>query len=554
MNDIEITKRHKLKPITEIASGCGISPDRLELYGNYKAKVLPTGGGKKGKLILVTAINPTPLGEGKTTISIGLADALRRRGKNAGLALREPSLGPVFGIKGGATGGGYAQVVPMDDINLHFTGDIAAITSANNLLSAMIDNHIFQGNELGIDPQRVVWRRCMDLNDRALRHIQTGLGGPKNGPERSDGFDITAASEVMAILCLSKDLNNLKERLGNILIGYDCNGGPVYCRQLNAENAMAILLKDAIKPNLVQTLEGTPAFIHGGPFANIAHGCNSIIATKTAQSLFDYTVTEAGFGADLGAEKFLDVKCRIAGIKADAIVIVATVKALKYNGGVPKDKLLEPNPEALKIGAQNLEKHIENIKDFFKLPCAVAINRFTTDTEEELEVIREICSRHGVRACVATVWAEGGAGALELADEAVRLCDIPSQINFAYPLEADVVSKIESLVKNIYGGKSVTCSDEARQSIKKIEEMGYGNLPVIVAKSQYSLSSDAKVLGRPRDFEFYVKSVYLRSGAGFIVVCAGDIMLMPGLPKVPAAAKMSISGNPDGSYDIEGLF
>lgn len=554
MNDIEIAKRHKLKPIAEIAASCGIPQGRLELYGNYKAKLIPSESGKKGKLILVTAINPTPLGEGKTTVSIGLADALRRRGKNAGLALREPSLGPVFGIKGGATGGGYAQVVPMEDINLHFTGDLAAITSANNLLAGMIDNHIFQGNELGIDPEKNVWKRCMDLNDRALRHIQVGLGGPKHGVPRADGFDITAASEVMAILCLAADIDDLKERLGNILIGYTYQGQPVCCRELKAHDAMAILLKDAIKPNLVQTLEGTPALIHGGPFANIAHGCNSVIATKEALSLFDYTVTEAGFGADLGAEKFIDVKCRLMGIKPDAIVIVATVKALKYNGGLPKDKLSQPDLEALSAGICNLEKHIENVTRVFGLPCAVAVNRFAADTEEELDLIRKTCRKHGVKACTVTVWADGGAGALELADEVARLCETASQVNFTYPLEAGIKGKIEAIVKKIYGGSSVAYSDEAEKSIEKIEEMGYGGLPVIIAKSQYSLSADPKLLGRPEGFEFPIKSVYLRSGAGFVVACAGDIMLMPGLPKEPAAARMKISGTPGGGYDIEGLF
>ena len=554
MNDIEIARRHKLNPIAEVAASCGIPFDRLELYGNYKAKLLPTESGKKGKLVLVTAINPTPLGEGKTTVSIGLADALKRRGKKSGLALREPSLGPVFGIKGGATGGGYAQVVPMDDINLHFTGDIAAITLANNLLSSMIDNHIFQGNELGIDPERVVWKRCVDLNDRALRHIQVGLEGPKNGVPRLDGFDITAASEVMAILCLARDLNDLKQRLGNILISYTYGGSPVYCRQLKAENAMAILLKDAIKPNLVQTLEGTPALIHGGPFANIAHGCNSIIATQAALSLFDYTVTEAGFGADLGAEKFLNVKCCLMGIKPDAVVIVASVKALKHNGGLPREQLSQPHLEALSAGICNLEKHIENVTQGFGLPCAVAINRFSTDTEEELDLVKQTCSRYGVKACVVTVWADGGAGGLELADEVARLCDIPSQVNFTYPLEAGIRDKIEAIVKKVYGGGRVAYSDEAKESIEKIEDMGYGGLPVIIAKSQYSLSADPKVLGRPRGFEFPIKSVCLRSGAGFVVACAGDIMLMPGLPKEPAAARMKIFGSPAGSYEIEGLF
>jgi formate--tetrahydrofolate ligase len=557
VNDIEIASRHKMLPIIEIAKNCGISEDRLELYGKYKAKVLPLKSSKRGKLILVTAINPTPLGEGKTTISIGLADGLRQKGLNAGLALREPSLGPVFGIKGGATGGGYAQVVPMEDINLHFTGDIAAVTCANNILSSIIDNHIFQGNELNIDKENIIWHRCLDLNDRALRYINVGGGGEKNGVPRADSFDITAASEIMAILCLAKDIEDLKKRLGDIIIGYDYDGNPVYARQLKAENAMAILLKDAIKPNLVQTLEGTPAFIHGGPFANIAHGCNSIIATETALSLFDYTVTEAGFGADLGAEKFLDFKCRLAGLNVNAVVIVATVKALKYGGGMAKDQLSGENYTALKTGLENLEKHIENIKLQFKLPVCVAINRYTTDRNEEIEEIKKTCQKYGVKALETTVWANGGKGADALAAEVIRLCDNSSgKINFTYSLDDSIQNKIEAIVTKIYGGKKVIYSENAQKAIERILKTGkgYEKLPVIIAKSQYSLSSDPKALGRPRDFDFYVKNVYLRGGAGFIVVTAGDIMLMPGLPKSPASDNMTIKGKENGDYEITGLF
>jgi formate--tetrahydrofolate ligase len=555
-SDIEIALNHKMTPITQIAAKCGIPEKDLELYGNYKAKVHPQKSGKRGKLILVTAINPTPMGEGKTTVSIGLADGLRLKGRNAGLALREPSLGPVFGIKGGATGGGYAQIVPMEDINLHFTGDIAAVTSANNILSSIIDNHIFQGNELNIDIESIIWRRCMDLNDRALRFIEAGGGGPKNGVPRKDGFDITAASEVMAILCLAKDLDDLKKRLGNIIIGYDKDKKPVFARQLKAENAMAILLKDAIKPNLVQTLEGTPTLVHGGPFANIAHGCNSIIATETALSLFDYTVTEAGFGADLGAEKFIDVKCRMANLKLNAVVIVATVKALKYGGGVPKDKITGENYPALEKGLENLEKHIENITQKFNLPCCVAINKYSSDKDGEIEMIKAACKKYGVNACVATVWADGGKGALTLADEVIKLCDEDKgDINFTYRLNDGVKEKINKIVTEIYGGSRAVFSPQAERAIEHIVNAGYGNLPVIIAKSQYSLSADPKLTGRPRDFEFYIRDVYLRGGAGFIVAVAGDMMLMPGLPKSPASDNMDINYNDDKSgYIIKGLF
>lgn len=557
MNDIEIAKMHKMQPITLIAKKCGIEEERLELYGKYKAKVNLKKSNKKGKLILVTAINPTPLGEGKTTVSIGLADGLRQKGKNAGLALREPSQGPVFGIKGGATGGGYSQVVPMEDINLHFTGDISAITAANNLLSSIIDNHIFQGNDLNIDKENIIWHRCMDLNDRALRYINVGNGGEKNGIPRNDHFDITAASEIMAILCLSKDLEDLKTRLKNIIIGYNYSGQPVYAYQLKAENAMAILLKDAIKPNLVQTLEGTPAFIHGGPFANIAHGCNSIIATKTAQSLFDYTVTEAGFGADLGAEKFLDVKCRTAGLDVNAVVIVATVKALKYSGGLPKDKLTEKDNNALINGLENLKKHIENITKQFNLPACVAINRYITDTDEEIEIIKKECKNLGVKAADVKVWAEGGKGAITLADEVIKLCDQECKgINFTYDLNDSIENKINSVVTKIYGGKEVVYSDQAKKAIQKIINAGkdYDKLPVIIAKTQYSLSADSKLLGRPKDFSFYIKEIYLRSGSGFIVATAGNIMLMPGLPKIPASDNMTIKQEENGGYSITGLF
>ena len=558
MNDIEIAKKHKPLHITQIASDCKIPEDKLELYGKYKAKLLPIEQKKKGKLILVTAINPTPLGEGKTTISIGLADGLRQKGKNAGLALREPSLGPVFGIKGGATGGGYAQIVPMEDINLHFTGDLPAITSANNILSSIIDNHIFQGNTLEIDTDSIIWHRCMDLNDRALRYINVGNGGEKNGIPRADSFDITAASEVMAILCLAKDLSDLKRRLGEIIIGYNKNGKPVYSKDLKAHNAMAILLKDAIRPNLVQTLEGTPALIHGGPFANIAHGCNSIIATKTALGLFDYTVTEAGFGADLGAEKFLDVKCRLGDLSVNAVVIVATIKALKYSGGMAKDSLQTENMQALNSGMENLKKHIENITKQFKLPCCVAINRYITDRDSEIEAVYKACKDLNVVAEDTTVWAEGGKGALNLADEVIRLCDLPEKgINFTYNLNDSIERKIDDIVTKIYGGKRAVFSDEALQAIEKIKNAGkgYEKLPVIIAKTQYSLSQNPKLLGRPQGFDFNIKNVYLRSGAGFIVATAGDIMLMPGLPKIPVSDNMTIESNEkDGSYEIGGLF
>lgn len=556
MNDFEIASKAKLKKITRIASENGIPASALELYGNYKAKILTQKLKKKdnGHLILVTAINPTPLGEGKTTISIGLVDGLKFISKKSGLALREPSLGPVFGIKGGAAGGGYSQVAPMEDINLHFTGDISAITAANNLLSAVIDNHIFQGNELDLDIDRIVWRRCSDSNDRSLRYITVGQGGPKDGTERRDGFDITAASEVMAILCLALDIEDLKTRLGNITIGYNKSGKPVYCRNLKAHGAMAVLLKDAIKPNLVQTLEGVPALIHGGPFANIAHGCNSIIATRAAQSMFDYTVTEAGFGADLGAEKFLDVKCRIADLKVSAVVIVATIKALKYNGGIAKDALSQPNIDATKQGLNNLYKHIENIKEVFGLNCVVAINRFNADTDEEIEVVKNGCAEKGIKAVPVTAWGNGGAGAKDLAEEVVRLCDQGAKnVNYTYDLKLSVEEKIETIAKKIYGAGSVKFSDKALAEIKNINRLKKSDLPVIIAKTQYSLSQDAKVLGRPEGFEFEVKDILLRSGSGFIVAIAGSVMLMPGLPKIPASDNMNVTLK-RGKYDIKGLF
>ena len=548
--DIEISQNCKLRPIAEIAAKLGVPEADVELYGRYKAKINARSD-RRGKLVLVTAINPTSLGEGKTTISIGIADGLARAGAKVALALREPSLGPVFGIKGGAAGGGYAQIVPMEDVNLHFNGDMHAITAANNLLAAMIDNHIHFGNKLRINPARVQWRRCLDLNDRVLRSIVVGLGGEKDGTARQDGFDITAASEVMAILCLSEDLTDLKKRLGNILVAYDYEDKPVYCRDLNAADGMAILLKDAIKPNLVQTLEGTPAIVHGGPFANIAHGCNSVIATKTALSLADVTVTEAGFGADLGAEKFLDVKCRTAGIFPDVCVVVATVKALKLNGGVPAQEVKKPDPEGLRRGLCNLEKHIENMKEIYGLRTVVAINRFDTDTDEEIGEIRRACARLDTAAFDTRVFAEGGAGAKEICAEILRLLAEPSGApKFCYELDRPVADKIRAVVGRVYGGAEVLFSDKAKKEIARIEANGFGKLPVIIAKTQYSLSDDPTLLGRPQGFEFRIRDVVLRSGAGFVVALAGEMMLMPGLPAVPAAERMTI----DGAGNIKGLF
>lgn len=549
MTDIDIARSHKMIGISELAGLYGIHDP--ELYGNYKAKVAVKPGGRQGKLILVTAINPTAAGEGKTTVSIGLADAIKLNGKKVCLALREPSLGPVFGVKGGAAGGGYSQIVPMEDINLHFNGDLHAITSANNLLSAMIDNHLHQGNVLGINPKTVAHRRCMDMNDRALRSVVCGLGGTVDGVTRQDSFDITAASEVMAILCLARDIDDLKERLGNILVGYDYSGEAVFARQLKAHEAMTILLKEAIKPNLVQSLGGVLAFVHGGPFANIAHGCNSIIATKSALSVADYTVTEAGFGADLGAEKFLDVKCRLAGFAPSVVVIVATVKALKLHGGADKDSLGSENLAALKKGIGNLGRHIDNILGVYGLNAVVAVNRYTADTDAELAFIEDYCREKGVPAVVADVWAKGGAGAVELAKLVTDICDgSKAEMKFCYDLSDSAAVKIEKVAKRIYGADGVVFSDAAAAGLSRIERDGFGKLPVVIAKTQYSLSDDAKLIGAPKGFSLNVRDVMLKSGAGFIVAVCGSMMLMPGLPKVPAAANMTI----DRDGKIEGLF
>jgi formate--tetrahydrofolate ligase len=555
-SDIEIAQSTEQKPIDEIAQSIGIGSEYLEHYGNYKAKVnynmlKELEDKKDGKLILVTAITPTPAGEGKTTTTVGLGDALSRMGKKTIIALREPSLGPVFGVKGGAAGGGYAQVVPMEDINLHFTGDIHAIGAANNLLAAMIDNHIYQGNQLEIDPRRITWKRCMDMNDRQLRFIVNGLNGKTNGVPREDGFDITVASEVMAILCLSRDLDHLKEKLRNIVVGYTRDDKPVTAGQLKAEGAMAALLKDALKPNLVQTLEHTPAFIHGGPFANIAHGCNSIMATKMALKLGDYVVTEAGFGADLGAEKFLDIKCRIGGLKPSAVVIVATVRALKHHGGAQKTELSAENLDALEKGIPNLLKHIQNITEKFGLPAVVAINRFPTDTEAELRLIEEKCKLYGANVALSEVWAKGGEGGEELAKEVIRLIDEGnSKFKFIYSDDLSLMEKIEAVVENIYGGEGVDFSPAVLKEIHKIEEMGFKNLPVCMAKTQYSLSDDPKKLGWPKNFRVAVRNVKVSAGAGFVVVLTGDIMTMPGLPKVPAAEAIDV----DSTGRISGLF
>ena len=544
--DIQIAQESTMLPIREVAAQAGIDESLLEYYGNVKAKLDISSlrdTPRKGKLILVTAINPTPAGEGKTTTSVGLSDALRRLQKNVLLCLREPSLGPVFGIKGGAAGGGYAQVVPMEDINLHFTGDFHAIGAANNLLAAMIDNHIQQGNALDIDVKNITWKRCVDMNDRQLRNIVCGLGGRMQGVPREDGFDITVASEIMAILCLSSDLMDLKARLARIIIGYNRAGEPVTAHDLKAEGAMTVLLKDAIKPNLVQTLEHTPALIHGGPFANIAHGCNSISATDTALKLADYVVTEAGFGADLGAEKFLDIKCRAAGLQPDAVVIVATVKALKYNGGVPKTELGHENLEALEKGLPNLLKHVENITQVFGLPAVVAINRFDNDTDAELDLIRAKCAEYGVRVALSEVWGKGGAGGIELAEEVLRLCEEENSFRFAYDVNLPIRDKITAIVQKIYGGDGVSFSAAAEKEIDKLEALGYGNLPVCMAKTQYSLSDDPAKLGRPEHFTVSVSKVKISAGAGFIVALTGEIMTMPGLPKVPAAEKIDIDEN-----------
>ncbi len=553
MTDIEIAKNVKLEKITEIAKKIDINEDDIESYGKYKAKIsndIYTKLAKKenGKLILVTAINPTPLGEGKTTVSIAIADGLSKIGKKSILALREPSLGPVFGIKGGATGGGHVQVAPMEDINLHFTGDIHAITSANNLLASMIDNHIYFGNELDI--QEVTWKRCVDLNDRQLRVVETGLSGEKKIVPRKDGFDISVASEIMAILCLSENLMDLKERLGNIIIGYNSKKEPIYAKNLKAEGAMTVLLKDAIKPNLVQTLEHTPAIIHGGPFANIAHGCNSIIATKMAMKLADYTITEAGFGADLGAEKFLDIKCRKAGIKPDAVVIVATIKALKYHGGIEKEKIQDENIEGLERGMSNLYKHIENIKEKFGLNVIVAINKYNTDISREIEFIQDKLKDINIETSVVEGWAKGGEGAVDIAQKLVEMTQKSTDIKYVYDLQDDIKTKIEKVAKQIYGASNVHFEENASAEIERIENMGYGNLPICIAKTQYSFSDDAKNLECKEPFEMTIRDINLKAGAGFVVAIAGKIMTMPGLPKVPAAESIDINEN----EEIVGLF
>ena len=554
MTDIEIAQSVEMKPITEIADVAGIERKYLEQYGNYKAKVdlsiLDESDKKNGKLVLVTAITPTPAGEGKTTTTIGLADGMKRIGKNVMVALREPSLGPVFGVKGGAAGGGYAQVVPMEDINLHFTGDFHAIGAANNLLAAMLDNHIYQGNALNIDPRRITWKRCVDMNDRQLRFVTDGLGGRVNGVPREDGYDITVASEIMAVLCLATSITDLKERLSRIIVGYTYDEKPVTAGQLKAAGAMTALLKDALKPNLVQTLEGTPALVHGGPFANIAHGCNSVMATKLAMKLGDYAITEAGFGADLGAEKFLDIKCRYAGLTPSAVVIVATIRALKMHGGVPKTELSGENLEALEKGIPNLLRHVSNIKNVYKLPSVVAVNRFPTDTDAEVNLIIEKCKELGVNVILSNVWAEGGKGGEELAKEVVNLCEQSNDFTFSYELEGTIESKIEAVVKKIYGGDGISVLPAAKKQIAALEAMGYSNLPVCMAKTQYSFSDDPTKLGAPENFTVTIKNVKISAGAGFIVVLTGDIMTMPGLPKVPAAEKIDVDEN----GKISGLF
>ena len=555
LSDIEIAQQAKMQKITDVAAKLGISEDDIELYGKYKAKlsydlIRRVKDKKDGKLILVTAITPTPAGEGKSTTTVGLAQGLAKLGKKVIVALREPSLGPCMGIKGGAAGGGYSQVVPMEDINLHFTGDFHAITSAHMLLAAMLDNHIQQGNALNIDPRRIAWKRVVDMNDRELRNIVVGLGGKAHGVPRQDGFDITVASEVMAILCLASSLHDLKERLAKIIVAYDYNGKPVTAGQIKAQGAMAALLKDAVKPNLVQTLENVPAIIHGGPFANIAHGCNSVMATQTGLKLADYTITEAGFGADLGAEKFFDIKCRYAGLKPDAAVIVATVRALKMHGGVPKTDLKTPNIEAVKKGLVNLEKHIENVKKF-GVPCVVAINIFAQDTAEELEAVREHCAKHGVNVALSDVFAKGGEGGIDLAKEVIALAD-SGESKFApiYPLDMSLKGKIETIAKEIYGADGVNYTKEAEKALKEFEELGYGNLPICMAKTQYSFSDDPALLGRPSGFKITIRNCRIAAGAGFIVVLTGDVMTMPGLPKVPAAEKIDVTD--DGV--ISGLF
>ena len=553
LSDIEIAQQARMLPITEVAAKAGLAEEQLECYGRHKAKVdihslkdLP----QKGKLVLVTAINPTPAGEGKTTTSVGLADALCGMGKNALLCLREPSLGPVFGVKGGAAGGGRAQVVPMEDINLHFTGDFHAIGAANNLCAAMLDNHIKQGNSLGIDPRRIVWKRCVDMNDRQLRNVVDGLGGIANGVPREDGFDITVASEVMAAFCMASDLMDLRDRLGRMVIAYTYDRQPVTVADIHAQGAMAALLKDAIKPNLIQTLEGNPAFVHGGPFANIAHGCNSVEATTTAMRLADYVVTEAGFGADLGAEKFLDIKCRATGLAPSAVVLVATVRALKYNGGVAKDALTEENLEALEAGMPNLLRHVSNIKGVWGLPVVVAINAFPTDTPAELALVEQRCNELGVNVALSEVWAKGGEGGRALAEEVLRLCDAPSDFHFAYELDEPLAKKVEDIATRVYHADGVDFAPKAARMLRQLEEQGFGGLPVCMAKTQYSFSDDPKRLGAPEGFRITVRDLRVSAGAGFVVALTGDIMTMPGLPRVPAAEKIDVT--PDGR--ITGLF
>ena len=558
-SDIEIAQETTMAPITEIAEKAGIDEKYLEQYGKYKAKIdynlLKESNAPDGKLILVTAINPTPAGEGKTTTTVGLADGMQRLGKKVMVALREPSLGPVFGVKGGAAGGGYAQVVPMEDINLHFTGDFHAIGAANNLLAAMIDNHIFQGNALNIDPRKITWRRCVDMNDRQLRNVVDGLGGKTNGMPREDGYDITVASEIMAVLCLASDITDLKNRLARIIVGYTygkvAEQKPVTAGDLNAQGAMAALLKDALKPNLVQTLEHVPAMVPGGPFANIAHGCNSVTATKMALKLADYAITEAGFGADLGAEKFLDIKCRMAGLKPSAVVIVATVRALKYNGGVPKAELNHENLEALEKGLPNLLKHVSNITNVYKLPAVVAINAFPTDTKAELDLVEKKCKELGVNVALSEVWAKGGEGGIALAEEVLRLVEQPNDFTYAYELEGtSIEDKLNAIVQKIYGGDGVVLTANAQKQAKQLEDMGFGNCPICVAKTQYSLTDDQTKLGAPTGFEVTVRNLKISAGAGFIVALTGEIMTMPGLPKVPAAERIDV----DETGKITGLF
>ncbi|MBO5982057.1 MAG: formate--tetrahydrofolate ligase [Clostridia bacterium] len=554
LTDIEIAQSVKLRHISEIAQKAGIPEEYLELYGRNKAKIdlslLKDSSRENGKLILVTAMTPTPAGEGKTTTTIGLADGLARIGKNVMVALREPSLGPVFGVKGGAAGGGWAQVVPMEDINLHFTGDFHAIGAANNLLAAMLDNHIYQGNALNIDPRRITWHRCVDMNDRQLRFVTDGLGGRVNGVPREDSYDITVASEVMAVLCLAKDITDLKERISRIVVGYTYKDEPVTAGDLKAAGAMTALLKDALKPNLVQTLEGTPAIVHGGPFANIAHGCNSVIATKMAMKLGDYAVTEAGFGGDLGAEKFLDIKCRYAGLNPDAVVIVATVRALKMHGGKAKTELNTEDLEALGKGLPNLLRHVSNIKNVYGLPAVVAVNRFPTDTDAEIDLVIEKCKELGVNTVLSNVWAEGGKGGIALAEEVVRLCESENNFRFSYETQLSIEEKIEAIAKKVYGGDGISVLPAAKKQIDRLTELGYGNLPVCIAKTQYSFSDDPTKLGAPEGFKITVKNVRISAGAGFIVVLTGDIMTMPGLPKAPAAERIDVDEN----GKISGLF